>query len=193
MHKKVQDLNSSIKRRNLFKLYQSQIIDILLLQDTHFPTTFNPSFLHQHDSQFYLSNAVNKTKGVAICFSKHLNFSMSTVFKYPAGRYILVKGTIDGTLYSFVSFYTPNIGQAKHFLLMLTSLKQRLVAKLWYDSRFIDTWRELNPRFKDFTHYSAPHQTYARIAYVLLQISQIPLAVKSTIRDSPTVYQITPW
>lgn len=69
-------INSPIKRRKLFKLYQSQKSDILLLQETHFPGTYNPSFLHQHFPLFFLSNAENKTKGVTICFSKHLNFAM---------------------------------------------------------------------------------------------------------------------
>lgn len=124
----VQGINSPIKRK-LFKLYHKS--GMLLLQETHFPRPYNPSFLHQHFPQFYLSNVENKTKGVAICFSKHLNFAMllfymSHVFKDPSGRYILVKGTIDGTLYSFVSYYSTNKAQDKFFSSMMQSLSSQL-------------------------------------------------------------------
>ncbi len=30
----------------------------------------------------------------------------------------------------------------------------------------IDLWSELNPRFRDYTHYSHPHMTYPRIDYL---------------------------
>lgn len=56
----VQGLNSALKMRKLFKLFQSQKSDILLLQKTHFPKSYNPPFIQQHYPQFYLSNAENK-------------------------------------------------------------------------------------------------------------------------------------
>lgn len=41
----------------------------------------------------------------------------------------------------------------------------------------------MNPTKHDFTHYSYPHNTYARMYHIFLSISQIPWAVKSIIRD----------
>lgn len=32
----------------------------------------------------------------------------------------------------------------------------------------IDVWRELNPRVRDYTHYSHPHTTYTRIDYLFI-------------------------
>lgn len=118
----VQGHNFPVKRKKLFKLYQSQKLDVPLLQETHFPMSYNLSFIHQHFPQFYFSNVENKTKVVVICVSKHLNFSMSQVTRDPSGRYILV----NGTLYSLVSVYTPNSAQAKFFASILHFLEQQL-------------------------------------------------------------------
>lgn len=48
----------------------------------------------------------------------------------------------------------------------------------------VDIWRGLNPRAKNYTHYSAPHQTYARIDHIFLPASDIPFAIFSKIRDT---------
>lgn len=58
----VQGLNSLIKCCKLFQTYHSQHLDVLFLQETHFPKQYNPSFTHHKYPQFYLSNAQEKTK-----------------------------------------------------------------------------------------------------------------------------------
>lgn len=77
--------------------------DILVLQETHFPSSYKPTFIYQNFPLFYLANAENKTC-TAICFSKYLHFSPIKIIRDPDGWYLLVKGSIDGVTYSFVSF-----------------------------------------------------------------------------------------
>lgn len=110
-----QGMNSPIKCRKLFQSYHSMHSDILLLQETHFPATFTPKFLHQHYPQFFLASAQNKTKGVAVCFAKHINLSQLEVLIDPLGRFLVVSGHVDGDIFTFVSYYAPNKGQ-KNFL-----------------------------------------------------------------------------
>lgn len=43
------------------------------------------------------------------------NFSWQAEYKDPEGRFILVKGLIDGYLFSFISYYAPNKGVNIHF------------------------------------------------------------------------------
>lgn len=91
-----------------------------MLQETHFPTRFSPSF--PHFPQFYLANAEDKTRGVAILFAKDCQFKVSKTLSDPEGRFLLVKGQIVDQTFSLISYYTPNKGQSVFF----TSLFQTL-------------------------------------------------------------------
>lgn len=74
----------------------------------------NPCFFTSDTLNFFIASADNKTKGVAICFAKHINLSQPEIIADPAAHYLLLSGSIDGETYTFVSYYTPNKGQ-KHF------------------------------------------------------------------------------
>lgn len=97
-----------------------------MLQETHFPARYCPKFLHSHFPQFFLASAENKKKGVAILFSKSCNFVKTLELSDPAGRFILLKGMLGNQLYSLVSYYTPNRGQANFFRSMLNTLSPAL-------------------------------------------------------------------
>lgn len=94
----VQGINSPIKRWKVFQFYHDQKIDILLLQETHFPKTYTPSFIHAKCPTFYLANSDKKNKGVGIFFSRKTQFSLISEFKDPDDRFILVKGLMDNQL-----------------------------------------------------------------------------------------------
>ena len=47
-----------------------------------------------------------------------------------------------------------------------------------------NTWRELNPSKRDFTQYSHPHNTYARIDHILTPIPLLPFIVSAHIKDT---------
>lgn len=78
-------------------------IDIVLLQETHFPIRYNPKFLHSHYRTSYLANAANKSKGVTVLFSKNCKFDYNLTHRDPEG-----KGSIEGNIYSIISYYAPN-------------------------------------------------------------------------------------
>lgn len=120
-----QGLNSQVKRRNIFQYYHNQKIDVILLQETHFPRSYNAKFIHPKYPTFFLATAEDKTKRVAILFSHNSKFTLQTEFKDQDGRFILLKGVLDDQLYSFVSYYAPNQGQAK-FLYMFQKLEPLL-------------------------------------------------------------------
>ncbi|PIO40409.1 hypothetical protein AB205_0134110 [Aquarana catesbeiana] len=217
----VQGLNSPIKRRKVLDYYKHLKLDIIMLQETHFPSRYSPKFLHPHFPQFFLASANNKTKGVAILISKNHKFVKIFEHADPEGRFLLVKGMVGDHLYSLVSYYAPNRGQATFFDSLLHSLAQKLegmiilggdlnaafdqgldkskpprsqltrptkeslrIAKAIHTHGLSDIWRELNPNKRDYTHYSSPHNTYARIDHILTPSSLLPSIHKAQIRES---------
>lgn len=203
-----------MKHQKHFQLSNSQHIEVLLLQETHFPKQYNLTFIHATFPQFYLANATDKTKGVGIFFAKNTAFSPQEEIRDPEGRYILLAGSLKGATYIFVSYYAPNHRQAQFFqslrntlslhfssnialdkmldksgnghTLLLRPPKQSLkIAKLLHFQGLVDIWREFNLSTKDYTHYSDPHSTLARIDHIFTVGPTIPFFTKSIIRDSP--------
>lgn len=52
---------------------------------------------------------------------------------------------------------------------------------MFHQSKLTDIWGELNPKTRDFTHFSNPHQSYSRIDHVMISAHHIPLALTSSI------------
>lgn len=125
-----QGLNSPRKRRLAFDHYKSLRLDIVLLQETHFPIRYSPRFLHSYYPSFFLANAPNKTKGVAILISKNSKFAHILDFRDLGGRFILVKGTLEGVLCFIISYYAPNKGQATFFQNLFATLNPLLEGKV---------------------------------------------------------------
>lgn len=141
--------------------------------------------------------------------------------KDPEGRFLLVKGTIEGHLYLSFPTYTPNKGQAAFFKHLFESLSPDLegtvilggdsnsafdqgldrsrppasqltrptkeslkIARLIHAQGMADAWKELNPGKRDFSHFSSPHNLYARINHLLVQSHTIPPINESRIQDT---------
>lgn len=84
-----QGLNSPVKQRKTFDSYKSLKLDVVMVQETHFPKRYNPNFLHHNFPLFYLAKAEGKSKGIAILFSK--SFSISN------GRLIIKIQKVDSS------------------------------------------------------------------------------------------------
>lgn len=80
-------LNTPMKRQKVFNSYHSQKMYIVLLQETHLPKRYSPSFLHAHYTLFFLANVEDKMRGVAILFSKNCKFTSQQELRDPEGRF----------------------------------------------------------------------------------------------------------
>lgn len=97
----IQGMNSPVKRRKIFQYYHTHKIDILFLQKAHLPCSYFP--------YIFTPNSTPLTR------KPKCNFSLISELKDPKGRFLLVKGLIDGQLYSLVSYYAQNKGQSQFF------------------------------------------------------------------------------
>uniref|UniRef100_A0A803JCB5 Reverse transcriptase domain-containing protein n=1 Tax=Xenopus tropicalis TaxID=8364 RepID=A0A803JCB5_XENTR len=52
-------------------------------------------------------------------------------------------------------------------------------------THFVDTWRELHPKTREYTYYSAPHKQYSRIDTILLNTLATPNLKESCIKPCP--------
>lgn len=107
----VQGLNSPTKRAKAFLDYHKLDVDFLLLQETHFSRTSAPKYLNARFPLIYLSNGVDKKRGVAICIAKRVPFTPSTVIRDKEGRYVMVAGKVNDSAVTLISYYAPNTGQ----------------------------------------------------------------------------------
>lgn len=57
-----------------------------------------------------------------IFFSRHTSFSLSKEIRNPEGRFLLLAETIDGSTFTFVTYYALNHGQAELFSSMMETL-----------------------------------------------------------------------
>lgn len=51
----------------------------------------------------------------------------------------------------------------------------KFIKNVWEDISFSYVWRELHPKRKDLTHYSATHKVYLRIDFFLIQKENLGL------------------
>lgn len=51
-------------------------------------------------------------------------------------------------------------------------------ARLIHAQGLVDVWREQNPTIRDYTHFSSPHQSYARIDHILMSMHHPNVANK---------------
>ena len=111
----VRGLNSPVKRTKCLEFLKRNEISIALIQETHLKTTD----VHRFQNRFYKcvvhSSAANKTKGVAILFSRKLGAKVEKLGSDDIGRLTYVCVTINNTKLCFASVYGPNIHDP-HFL-----------------------------------------------------------------------------
>lgn len=107
----VRGLNSPQKRSMLWKEARLLQSDILCLQETHFSASKPPKFSHQNFPTIICSNAPKKKRGVAILIKDTISFRQIYKDVDVMGRYIILVGEVNNTIYTIVNVYLPNVKQ----------------------------------------------------------------------------------
>lgn len=115
-------LNNKIKasriENSLFKLKPS----ILFLQETHIKKPDQKIFKSRWFDTQYQAPGNSKSRGVAILLSRTITFHFQDQQIDPNGRYLFIKGLINGEKYTLATLYAPNNAQELFIATTLTLL-----------------------------------------------------------------------
>lgn len=121
----VRGLNSPIKRGRLWVELQHWGADVVFLQETHFKSSSIPSLPQNVLNQWYHAvSPIARARGVTIAFKKSCPWTTETLQSDPEGRYLFVKGTLQGRRYTFASIYSPNVGTANFLVKVFRKLEE---------------------------------------------------------------------
>ncbi|CAH2250641.1 Hypothetical predicted protein, partial [Pelobates cultripes] len=149
-------LNIPERRTHLLRELRKKHVAIAMLQETHFKEGSTPRLRNRHYPDNYFCNHPTAHKsGVAILLAAELEFKELDRVQDSQGRYLFLKGIIADKIYTIATIYVPNRS--------ISSIRQSMEAL-----RLVDCWRTLHPTGKDYTYYSALHNRYSRIDYILI-------------------------
>uniref|UniRef100_A0A803JEZ2 Reverse transcriptase domain-containing protein n=1 Tax=Xenopus tropicalis TaxID=8364 RepID=A0A803JEZ2_XENTR len=101
-------LNTPIKRYNLMRDMRRLKVQIMLIQETHFKKKQTPLLRFRGFSTAVTSTPyVNKSRGVMILIADSLGFTLTMSHSDNLGRFLFLKGLINGTTYTIASIYLP--------------------------------------------------------------------------------------
>lgn len=105
----VRGLSACIKRANILGELKSLKAEVAMLQETHLSTKRNQIIYSRDFPEWYYSDSpIRGARGVAIGFARDTRFELEERLSDPEGRYLFLKGKINGRKYSLANIYGPN-------------------------------------------------------------------------------------
>lgn len=104
-------LHDNIKRKRLKMLLHTVRPEIFLLQETHLKRNNNMILKDRSFPNQWHSSGSSKARGTAILISHTVQFQEVAVLRDKEGRYVAVRGILNGETVTIVSIYTPNAAQ----------------------------------------------------------------------------------
>ena len=104
----VNGILSPIKRSRIVTKMKKEKIDIVYLQETHLNDLEHKKVIGTGYNKLYYSTYRAKHKrGVAILISTRIAFEPTFEHKDREGRFVMVKGTINGSPFTLINVYAP--------------------------------------------------------------------------------------
>ena len=104
----VNGLGNPIKRNKVIDKMKKEGVGVLFLQETHLKTKEHEKLKRSGFIQeFSASYKLGRRRGVSILISNKINFEQLKTLKDKEGRYVLVKGRLEGELVSLLNIYAP--------------------------------------------------------------------------------------
>lgn len=104
----INGLLNPIKRKRVLSRVKKEQATIVYLQETHLNDTEHQKLQQMGYTQvFFSSYGLGHRRGVAILIANRLKFEKTFELKDGDGRYILVRGVVDGKMISLMNVYAP--------------------------------------------------------------------------------------
>ena len=104
----VNGLLNPIKRSKILTKMKKERAHVVYLQETHLNDKEHEKLKRMgFTNLFFSSYKLGHRRGVAILISKQVNFEKISEIKDKEGRYVLVKGNIDGNIITLLNIYAP--------------------------------------------------------------------------------------
>ena len=116
----IRGINSSRKRRQVFRWLHRQQPDIIFLQETYSTPQTIKTWETEWGGKVAYSHGSSHSRGVMILFKPRLDVCIEKIITYNYGRCVLIKTTLDDTKTIFVNVYAPN--EARHQVSFLNEL-----------------------------------------------------------------------
>ena len=104
----VRGMRDKIKRQQLFTHFRELKADVIFVQETHCTKKDQKIWRNEWGNQIIYSNGESNARGVAILFSKYLNYNVTRVSKDLIGRELYVDVKVSDQSVSLVNIYAPN-------------------------------------------------------------------------------------
>jgi len=103
----VNGLGNPIKRSKVMAKLKREGVEVALLQETHLTNLEHDKLKKWKFSQFSSSCGQVSKRGVVILISSKLHFECIYEKKDTDGRFVLVRGYLQGVLFTFLNVYVP--------------------------------------------------------------------------------------
>lgn len=121
----VRGLNACVKRANILGELKFLKAGVAMLQETHFSTNKNQKiFSRDYPVWYYSDSPIRGARGVAIGFAREIRFELEERLSDPEGRYLFLKGKINGMKYSLANIYGPNKNTYGKVMSILTKFEE---------------------------------------------------------------------
>lgn len=105
----VRGLNTPTKRHKVLGELKGYKAGVVFLQETHLTHVSNIKLWSDtFPNWFYGDTITKRARGVAIGFAKGVNFKLEERLSDPKGRFIFLKGSLEGWECMLANIYAPN-------------------------------------------------------------------------------------
>ena len=122
----VRGLNSSRKRRQVFRWLHQQQSDIIFLQETYSSAETIKRWETEWGGKIISSHGSTHSRGVMILFKPRLDVGFEKITTDSYGRFIIAEAIIDGTKIVLVNIYAPN--DSKQQIAFLRDLSKQFLS-----------------------------------------------------------------